>query len=45
MNMGARTRETGSKSRTKLGITLEQSAKEILAHLKGNALLPVWRFS
>jgi len=43
MNMGARTRETGSKSRTKLGITLEQSAKEILAHLKGNVLLPAQR--
>ena len=41
--MGARTRETGSKSRTKLGITLEQSAKEILAHVRGETKLPTRR--
>jgi putative transcriptional regulator len=41
--MGERNLNTGSKRRTKLGITLEQSAKEILAHVKGDALLPTRR--
>ncbi len=31
------------KRRTKLGISLEQSAKEILAHVKGNLSLPTRR--
>jgi hypothetical protein len=29
--------------RTKLGMALEQSAKEILAHIKDELRLPVWR--
>jgi len=33
--------KTGDKRRTKLGLALEQGAKEILAHLKGEARLPV----
>ena len=33
--MGVRTLNTGTKRRTKLGMALEQSAKEILAHVKG----------
>ena len=41
--MGARNLSAGSKSRTELGITLEQSAREILAHVKGDALLPTRR--
>ena len=32
-----------AKGRTKLGMALEQSAKEILAHAKGDAKLPVRR--
>ena len=35
--------KTGVKRRTKLGLALEQSAKEILAHLKGDARLPTRR--
>src|SRR5882672_6806320 len=31
------------KRRTKLGISLEQSAKEILAHVKGNLSFPTRR--
>lgn len=31
---------TGAKGRTKLGMALEQSAKEILAHVNGDARLP-----
>jgi hypothetical protein len=34
---------TGAKRRTKLGLALEQSAKEILAHVKGDARLPTRR--
>jgi hypothetical protein len=30
----------GKTKRTRLGMTLEQSAKEILAHVKGEAELP-----
>ena len=41
--MGVRNLGTGSNRRTKLGITLEQSAKEVLAHVKGDALLPTRR--
>jgi len=40
--MGVRL-STGSKGRTKFGMTLEQSAKEILAHVKGEARLPARR--
>lgn len=32
-----------TKKRTKLGMTLEKSAKEILAHVKGEAKLPMLR--
>jgi len=34
---------TRDKKRTKLGLTLEQGAKEILAHVKGEARLPTRR--
>jgi putative transcriptional regulator len=38
--MGVLNSEAGDKKRTKLGLTLEKSAKEILAHVKGDARLP-----
>jgi putative transcriptional regulator len=38
--MGVRNLNTGTKRRTELGLALEQSAKEILAHMKGDAKLP-----
>jgi putative transcriptional regulator len=38
--MGVRTAKTGTKYRTKLGIELEQSAREILAHVKGDVKRP-----
>lgn len=38
-----RTVSNGSKTRTKLGMELEQSGKEILAHLKGEVNLPTRR--
>ncbi len=38
--MGVRKLNTGGKRRTKLGLELEQSAKEILAHVKGDGRLP-----
>ena len=41
--MGVRKLNTGTKGRTKLGVMLEQSAKEILAHVKGDAGLPMRR--
>ena len=41
--MGVRKLNTGTKGRTKLGLMLEQSAKEILAHVKGDAGLPMRR--
>ena len=41
--MGVRNLNTGAKRRTKLGMALEQSAKEILAHVKGDARLPTRR--
>ncbi len=34
---------TRAKKRTKLGLTLEHGAKEILAHVKGEARLPTRR--
>ena len=40
--MGVRRLNTGTK-RTKFGMALEQSAKEILAHVKGDARLPARR--
>ena len=41
--MGVRKLNTESKRRTKFGMALEQSAKEILAHLKGDTKLPTRR--
>jgi putative transcriptional regulator len=41
--MGMRNLKTGAKRRTKLGLDLEQSAKEILAHVKGERTLPTRR--
>jgi len=41
--MGARNLKIISKKRTKFGIALEQSAREILAHVKGEATLPARR--
>jgi len=41
--MGVRNKRTGIGKRTGLGIALEQSAKEILAHMKGDAKLPTRR--
>ncbi len=41
--MSARNLKTGAKRRTQLGLALEQSAKEILAHVRGEAGLPTRR--
>ena len=41
--MSVRSLSNGAKRRTQLGIALEQSAKEILAHVKGEARLPARR--
>jgi putative transcriptional regulator len=41
--MGVRKSNTGVGRRTKLGMELERSAKEILAHLKGDVRLPARR--
>jgi putative transcriptional regulator len=41
--MGARNLNIVSKRRTKFGIALEQSAREILAHVRGEAKLPARR--
>jgi putative transcriptional regulator len=41
--MGVRNANTEPKRRTRFGLTLEQSAKEILAHMKGDARLPTRR--
>jgi putative transcriptional regulator len=38
--MGVRNLNTRAKKRTKLGLTLEQGAEEILAHVRGEARLP-----
>jgi len=43
MTMGVRKLNTEAKRRTKLGLALEQSANEILAHVKGDARLPTRR--
>jgi putative transcriptional regulator len=43
MIMGVRNLNTRAKRRTKLGLALEQSAKEILSHVKGDARLPMRR--
>jgi putative transcriptional regulator len=41
--MKTRTSNTGIGKRTKLGLALESSAKEILAHVRGEANLPLRR--
>ena len=41
--MGVRNLNTGAKRRTQLGLELERSAKEILAHVKGEVRLPTRR--
>ena len=41
--MGVRHRKTAAKRRTKLGLALEESAKLILAHVKGETNLPTRR--
>lgn len=41
--MSGRNVNAGSKRRTKLGLALEQSANETLAHVKGDATLPARR--
>jgi hypothetical protein len=43
--MGVHNLNTTTKRRTKLGLALEQSAKEILAHVKGDASLPTRRIA
>jgi putative transcriptional regulator len=43
MSMGVRKPSTGAKRRTRPGLALEQSAKEILAHVKGETRLPTRR--
>lgn len=41
--MGVRNSNTGARRRTRPGLALEASAKEILAHLKGETTLPTRR--
>ena len=41
--MSVRNSKTAAKRRTKLGLALEESAKEILAHLKGRTRLSTRR--
>jgi putative transcriptional regulator len=41
--MGLRNLKMGTGKRTKLGLALERSAKEILAHVKGESRLPLRR--
>jgi putative transcriptional regulator len=41
--MGVRKPSSGAKRRTRPGLALEQSAKEILAHVKGETRLPTRR--
>jgi len=41
--MSTSTRSTGTQKRTELGLALEESAKEILAHLRGQKRLPTRR--
>jgi putative transcriptional regulator len=43
--MGVRILNTGTKGRTKLGMELERSAMEILAHVKGDVRLPTRRIA
>jgi hypothetical protein len=41
--MVMRIRNNESKGRTKFGMALEQNAREILAHVKGDVRLPIRR--
>jgi putative transcriptional regulator len=41
--VSVRTVKTGIKRRTRLGLALEENAKEILAHARGEKTLPVRR--
>ena len=41
--MGVPSLNTGTRSRTRFGMALERSAKEILAHVKGDVRLPTRR--
>ena len=41
--MSVRNSDNGTKKRTRLGLALEESAKEILAHVKGERRLPTRR--
>ena len=41
--MAVRNLNAGTKRRTKFGLALEQNAKEILAHVKGDVKLPARR--
>ena len=43
MIMGVRNSNIGAKRRTRRGLALEESAKEILAHVKGETRLPARR--
>ena len=43
MTMAIRKLKAAAKGRTKFGMELERSAKEILAHIKGGASLPTRR--
>jgi putative transcriptional regulator len=43
MSTSLRKRKTAIEERTKLGLALERSAKEILAHVKGETTLPTRR--
>jgi len=41
--MSVRIQKAGAKRRTRLGLALEESAREILAHVKGETTLPTRR--
>ena len=43
MMKSVRKRKTRTENRTKLGLELEESANEILAHVKGEKILPTRR--
>lgn len=43
MSISLRKRKTATGKRTKLGLALERSAKEILAHVRGETTLPTRR--
>ena len=43
MTMSVRAKNVGVQRRTKLGLALEESAKQILAHVRGESKLPTRR--